>query len=82
MRIGEGWPQRYGTQLEWSAEGELVPWILEDAARVDEYRQQVGLESLAQRLEQARGGMKGVIPPSDYRRFKAESEEWAKKAGW
>jgi len=42
-----GRPQRYGTQFV-EKDGEFVPYELEDAARVDEWRAEVGLEPLAE----------------------------------
>jgi hypothetical protein len=74
-------PQRYGTQFDWSEEGQLVPWDLEDTERVDEYRQEVGLEPLAQRLDEARKGAKEGAP-TDRARLKAEEEKWARSVGW
>lgn len=48
-------PQRYGTQFEWNEHGRLEPWTLEDPERVDAWRESVGLEPLARRLERLRG---------------------------
>ena len=43
VRVHEGRPQLYGTQLHENAEGELVPGPIEDAERLDERRRTVGL---------------------------------------
>lgn len=45
-----GRPQRYGTQFT-QKDGELVPCELEDPARVDEWRAEVGLGTLAEYAE-------------------------------
>ncbi len=63
--IGEGKPQRYGTQLHTVA-GELVPQKMEDPERVDERRKEMGMEPLAKYLEFARQMQKGAAPtPAD-----------------
>lgn len=41
-------PQRYGTQFRSRASGGYEPYTLEDPARVDEWRAEVGLEPLAE----------------------------------
>lgn len=46
VRMGQGRPQRYGTQL-FQREGEpLLLWTLEDPDRVEEFRREVGLGPL------------------------------------
>jgi uncharacterized protein DUF6624 len=45
-----GRPQRYGTQFV-PKDGTLEPWKLEDPARVDEWRAEVGLGTLAEYAE-------------------------------
>jgi hypothetical protein len=47
VRVGEGRPQVYGTQLT-LVDGELVPQPIEDEAHVDERRGAIGLEPLAE----------------------------------
>src|SRR5947209_1860749 len=44
----EGRPQRYGTQYDWTDDGKLVPWTIEDEEDVDERRRAVGLGPLAE----------------------------------
>lgn len=77
----EGRPQRYGTQFDWDEHGHMSPWTIEDPARVDEYRQMVGLGPLAARIEQARQEASGAIPP-DYQARQKEMQAWAKSVGW
>ena len=77
-------PQRFGTQFDWDERGELSPLPLQDAERVDEYRESVGLGPLSERIEQARwqATLEQESPPSDFKERQAESEAWAKSVGW
>jgi hypothetical protein len=54
VAMHRGRPQRYGTQFVSGANG-YEPYTLEDPARVDEWRQAVGLGSLAEYSAQLRG---------------------------
>ena len=80
----EGRPQRYGTQLDWDENGELSPLPLEDADRVDRYRDSVGLGPLAERVEEARSHAReeGARPPEDIEKWQREKKAWAKSVGW
>jgi len=53
IRVYEGRPQRYGTQLRVGTTG-LEPYPLDNEGRVNSMRQQAGLPPLAQTLAQAR----------------------------
>lgn len=44
IRMFEGRPQIYGTQLETDSEGTIRPYLLEDPEHVEEHRDRVGLE--------------------------------------
>jgi hypothetical protein len=72
-------PQRYGTQFDWDAEGRMSPWLLEDPKRVDEYRSQVGLGPLQEKIEQFE---KEEHRPADYEQYRQEMLAWAKSVGW
>ena len=74
-------PQRYGTQLDWNETGELIPWLLEDPEKVDEYRGSVGLGPLAERLEDARKGT-GAAKPKELKERRAQADAWARSVGW
>ena len=74
-------PQRYGTQLDWNETGELIPWLLEDPEKVDEYRGSVGLGPLAERLEEARKGM-GEARPKELKERREQADAWARSVGW
>jgi KDO2-lipid IV(A) lauroyltransferase len=84
IRFFEGRPQRYGTQLDWDAEGSLTPGILEAPEEVDARRAAVGLPPLAaflkERLKEALQA--GERPPTDMARRRTESEAWARRVGW
>lgn len=54
VNMYRGRPQRYGTQFKFGANG-LEVHTLEDAARVDEWRAEVGLGTLAEYEAQLRG---------------------------
>jgi hypothetical protein len=72
-------PQRYGTQFDWDEQGEMNPWKLEDPDRVDEYRAQVGLGPMAERIAHARAREER---DPDFKRKQAEMEAWARSVGW
>ena len=58
VRVEEGRPQIYGTQFH----GQLQPLPIEDEARVDERRAEVGLPPLAEYIEQMREA-RAMYPP-------------------
>ena len=84
IRFFEGRPQRYGTQFDWDAEGDLSPGDVEDRERLDERRRAVGLPPLAEQMEEARSraASEGDRPPPDYEAYAKARDEWAAGAGW
>lgn len=79
----EGRPQRYGTQLDWGDDGRIGHYPpLADPERVDELRAAVGLEPLAEKLDQMRAATAGVTPPADLAARRREMEAWARSVGW
>jgi hypothetical protein len=79
IRVFEGLPQRYGTQLRASARG-FTPHTLEDESRVNSMRMTAGLPPLAQTLAQANANPQ---PPNvDYAAREAAEKEWRKVVGW
>lgn len=80
----QGEAQPYGTQFDWDEHGELSPLRLRDPERVDELRARVGLEPLAEHIEQARvrAALDGETPPADHRARLAAKRVWAKSVGW
>ncbi len=80
IRVYEGRPQRYGTQLRHGPQG-LEPHPLEDGSRVNSMRMQAGLPPLAQTLAKARAAQPQVPPESRPRREAAELE-FRRTVGW
>jgi hypothetical protein len=78
IRMFEGRPQLYGTQLEPDHEGRLRPYLIEDPERVEERRRAVGLEPLDVRL----AGEQRVPVPTHWKRFEREYEAWLRRVGW
>jgi hypothetical protein len=84
IRTFEGLPQRYGTQFDWDASGQLSPLRIEDPLRVDERRQAVGLRPLAQEIQaQREAAAQGTErPPTDWETRQREREAWLREVGW
>ena len=84
IRFFEGRPQRYGTQLDWDAEGNLSPWRVEDPSRLDERRLAVGLPPLAQQVAEARSraAAEGERAPADHKAHARARDAWAASVGW
>jgi hypothetical protein len=80
IRVFEGRPQRYATQLDTDAAGRLVPYPVEDPDRVEARREAVGLEPLAAQLAQAQAGP--APDPATHARRQAEWLAWLQRVGW
>ena len=78
IRMFEGKPQIYGTQLEVNEDGSLRPYLLEDPDHVEERRSRVGLEPLSRRLARAERAQK----PADPERLEREYQAWLQRVGW
>jgi hypothetical protein len=78
IRMFEGKPQIYGTQLETDSEGRVRPYLLEDPEHVEERRSKVGLELLSKRLAREKPAPK----PADPERFEREYQAWLRRVGW
>lgn len=78
IRMFEGKPQIYGTQLETNSEGRVVPYLLDDPEHVEERRRSVGLEPLSDKLARTQPFPK----PADPERFDREYQAWLRRAGW
>jgi hypothetical protein len=80
----EGRPQRYGTQFDWDAAGQLSPLPIEDQAGVDERRQTLGLrplkDELAAQLDAA--VQSGERSPADWEARQREVDVWLRDVGW
>ena len=84
IRFFEGRPQRYGTQLDWDADGNLSPGEVEDPQLLAERRAAVGLPPLEEQIEDARtrAAAEGDLPPADHQAYVDGRDRWAAKAGW
>lgn len=85
VRALEGRPQRYGTQLDWGDEGELVPWPrVEQPETIDERRAEVGLPGLAQAVAALRrdAAAEDQSPPADLAARRRAARAWARAVGW
>jgi uncharacterized protein DUF6624 len=79
IRVFEGRPQRYGTQLRGGPNG-LEPCPLEDAARVEGLRRELGLPSLAEIVSRARAN--APSPARDQAAKDAAELAWRRSVGW
>ncbi len=84
IRFFEGRPQRYGTQLDWDAAGNLSPGATEDPQRLAERRLAVGLPPQEEQIETVRNRAKaeGERPPADHQAYVRARSEWAASVGW
>lgn len=80
IRVFEGRPQRYGTQLDWDPTGTaLVPMVgVEDPDTVDARRASVGLPPIHWRQEPP----PDEPPPTDLAARAAAFEAWLRRTGW
>ena len=84
IRFFEGRPQRYGTQLDWDAEGNLSPGDVEELEQLDDRRLAVGLPSLGEQMEEARNRalVEGEGAPADHAGYVRARDAWAERGGW
>ncbi len=80
IRVFEGRLQRYGTQYDWSRDGETLELMIgvEEPDTVDARRAAIGLPPLAWR----RPPPPGERPPSDPAARARDAEAWARAVGW
>jgi hypothetical protein len=83
IRFNEGRAQVYGTVLDWDESGELNCDV-EDSENVDVRRASVGLEPLAEALQEHRRAiaLEGAKAPDDFKAYQEGANLWAKKVGW
>lgn len=84
IAVYEGRPQLYGTNFNWSENGELDPYPFDDLFLVNERRKSLGLNSMEEQTQIIRKQVKdeNQSPPKDFGKRKLEFEEWRRKAGW
>jgi hypothetical protein len=79
IRVFEGKPQRYGTQLRGGPDG-LEPYVLENPDRVEEWRLAVGLPSLTEIMVSDR--REPPVGARDQADKDARELEWRREVGW
>jgi hypothetical protein len=79
IRVYEGRPQRYGTQLRMGPKG-LEPHPLENESRINSMRMQAGLPPLAKTLAQARA--QPQPSPLEQAALDAAELEYRRSVGW
>jgi hypothetical protein len=84
IRSFEGSGQRYATQFDWDATGQLSPLPIEDPGHVDERRRAIGLPPLAVEVERRRtaAASSKETPPSDPEARRRRYEAWLVEVGW
>ncbi|MBE7176341.1 MAG: hypothetical protein INR69_08070 [Mucilaginibacter polytrichastri] len=84
IAIFEGRPQRYGTQFDWDAQGDMSPLPCDDESRVNERRKRIGLNTLEEQtaIIRQRVAEEDQQPPDEPARRKQEEEAWKKRVGW
>ncbi|HEU4533560.1 MAG TPA: DUF6624 domain-containing protein, partial [Polyangiaceae bacterium] len=84
VRVHSGLPQRYGTQVDWDADGVLSPREIEDPEGVEARRRAVGLPPLAEKLREVREGAarEGQRAPPDVAARRREIDAWERSVGW
>lgn len=78
IRVFEGRPQRYGSQLDVDDDGRAQPHPIEEPEGVEERRRAVGLDSLAERLART----PRMPPPADRAVYQRGYEQWLRDVGW
>jgi hypothetical protein len=79
IRIFEGKPQRFGTQIELRSEGPTLCEV-DDPASLDERRQEAGLEPIAERLTSMRNQPRPT--PIEFAARKEAERKWRLNVGW
>jgi hypothetical protein len=79
VRVYEGRPQRYGTQLRAGPNG-LEPHPIENVERINSMRAQAGLPQLAKTVAQARA--QPLPPAAEQAAHDAAELEFRRNAGW
>jgi hypothetical protein len=83
IRVFEGRPQVYGTQLDWDDQGALGVVDLEDPPGVDSRRAALGLPPLAEQIARARENEASAYPGREtIEAERRELAEWAQRTGW
>jgi len=79
IRVFEGRPQRFGTQMEITPDGPVVCEV-EEPAQLEQRRQQAGLSPLTQRLKDMDSAPRPS--PAAYQAHKSAEAAWRIQVGW
>lgn len=84
IRVFEGKPQIFGTQLDWGPDGKLAPAPVAEPEGVDRRRAGVGLGPLAAAVAETNAELArtGEGTPVDIAERRAAFEGWATRVGW
>jgi len=82
IAVYEGKPQLYGTQFDWSKNGELSPHPFDDLTKVNQRRKSIGLNTLEEQTKLIRKRAENETPPADFVKRQEEMEKWKKSVGW
>lgn len=77
-------PQLYGTQFDWDENGELSPNLFDDAVKVNQRRESVGLNTLEEQtvIIRRQAENERQSPPTDFKKRKEEVDKWRRTVGW
>ena len=78
IRMFEGWPQLYGTQMAPDMDGNMAVWPIAQAATLDDRRRGVGLPAFDQRRVEPGS----TEPAQEGRTTRAQMDAWARSIGW
>jgi uncharacterized protein (DUF952 family) len=78
IRMFEGWPQVYGTQMAPDDEGRMTVWPIAERHALNERRRSVGLRS----FEERRTAPMPERTADEQRRQRVTMDTWARKVGW
>ncbi|CAA7621125.1 conserved hypothetical protein [Magnetospirillum sp. LM-5] len=84
IRVLEGRPQIYGTQLDWDEDGHLAPLPIDAEESLDQRRAKVGLPPLAQALAQAEAeaAASQEHPAAEWLHRQHALADFAHEVGW
>jgi len=84
IAVFEGKPQLYGTQFDWNEKGEMSPQAFDDLDKVNERRQDMGLNSLEAQTQimRAQAKVENQTPPVDFDKRKKAERAWKRSVGW
>lgn len=84
IAVFEGQPQKYGTQFDWDANGEMSPQLYDDREKVNKRRQSIGLCSLEEQIIIMREQIQAEQhkPPPDFIKRNQKFDNWRRCVGW